>query len=184
MKAPTKPIRPSKPYPPNKDKKVHKHMIDISHLFLKETYFDDNGKEISKEKYEAGTEDGDSYAFDTETEELTPSIGDLLSLVPAGTSISDVYIDLELGYDGSHNYVCRPFESISVFYTTPYSYQEELEKYHKQLQQYEKSLVSFNKKMKQYKEDLEIYRADKEKVRLEKKKASLKEQLSILEKAN
>jgi hypothetical protein len=178
MNKPVKPVKPSKPYPPSKDKKHHKHDIDISHLFIKEKYFDYTGKEISEEEYE----NGDAWAFEKETEEATPSIKSLLDLVPAGVNPDNVFIDLQLGYDSGRNYDCRPFQSISVFYTTPYSYEDELAKYNLLLKKYEKSLLSYNEKMKQYKIELEKYKEYTAKLKMEKKKQLLKEQLSILEK--
>lgn len=183
IKAPIKPVKPSKPYPPNKDQKYHTHAIDISNFFIKEVYFDDDGKEISEEAYEAGDENGKNYSFDKETEEATPSIKSLLDLIPAGINVDNVFIDLQLGYDSGRNYDCRPFRSIDIFYTTPFFYEEEWNKYSKLLKQYENKLISYNEKMKQYKVDVEKYKEHTAKLKAEKKKISLKEQLALLEKA-
>lgn len=177
MKAPVKPIKPSKPYPPNKDQKVHSHKIDITHLFIKEIYYDENGDEISEEKYEA---DGD--CADIETKEYTPRLTDLLKLVPPHINDEDIFIELSLDYDSSHNYQTRPFEGASVFYTTPYIYQDELDKYKKQLDQYDLDILDYNKKIKEYKVKWKEYQEYKEKLRLEKKKSLLKKQLQALEK--
>jgi len=184
MKAPVKPVKPVKPYAPNKEQKVHKHSTDITEFFIKNIYYDDDGNEITEAQWEAGNEDGNSYAYDCETKELTPSIKDLLKVLaaPPGTNTDDIYIDLSLGYDSSRNYDCRPFQSASIFYTTPFDYKEELVKYNLKLAQYDLDAVDYNKKIIQYKIEFAKYQEYKEKLRLEKKKANLKAQLAALDK--
>jgi len=179
-KAPVKPQRPDKPVPPNKDQKVHKHSTDISRLFLKTEYWDSDGNETTEAQYEEAMNEGPDYDYEKEETDLTPSIKSLLTLIPPGTNTEDVFLDLSLGYDTGRNYVCKPFESISLVYTTPFNYDAEMHSYNKKLVQYEAAMVAYNKAILQYKKDAEAYKAEKDKLKLAKKKYDLETELALL----
>jgi len=176
LKAPQKPQKPNKPVAPNKDQKHHKHYIDIEHFFIKETYYDDDGNEISQDTYYSN----ESYSFEMERTELNPSLNDLISCIPKGIKMQDIYLDLELGYDSGRNYPCYPFQGFKLYYTTPFSYEEEMKKYNMAMLQYEKDLVKYKIDIETYKKEMESFKGLKAKAALEKKKKDLQNQLDIL----
>lgn len=183
MKAPIKPVKPTKPFPPNKEQTTHKHSIDIKDLFIKEIYYDDDGNEISYEQYDAGNESGEHYAFDNETKEFTPRLIDLLKLIPAHVNEEDIFIELDLSSYGKERYDDDyDFQGIRLFYTTPFIYQDELDKYNKLLVQYEKDLATYNVLLRKYKAAQEVYKEHKAAEKLEDKKAALEAQLALLNK--
>lgn len=179
IKPPIKPERPDKPYPPNKDKKFNKHSIDVDHLFFQTTYFDDDGKKITKEAYENGR-NTNPYAFEAEEEELTPSLKQILECVPTGTKLEDIHIELRTTTECPGRWPMTVLEGTYVFYTTPFDYEGELEKYNKAMAKYEADLNKYKQKMEKYKEEFAEYKALKEQEKLVAKKAKLQAELASL----
>ncbi len=180
IKPPTKPEKPNKPYPPNKDQKVVKHSIDVDHLFFQTTYFDDDGKKITKEEYDSKRK-SDPYAFEAEEEELTPSLKQILECVPSGTKLEDIHIELSTTTECPGRWPMTILEGTRVFYTTPFNYEEELEKHNKAMAKYEADLLKYKEKMEKYKEEYAEYKALKDQEKLVAKKAKLRAELASLE---
>lgn len=169
MKAPNKPKKPVKPLYPNEDVKVVRHEVNATNLFFDRSEFDDDN------------EDDCEYDHLTHGTIVNPSIADLIKLVPSGIGFDNIFIDLDVGYEGHSRHVERPLYSVGVSYTTPINFNEEIKKYNKNCIQYEIDLLNYKKNIISWEKEMIEYKKQKEINNIDKKKSKLKEELAKLE---
>jgi hypothetical protein len=175
MKRPLPPAKPTKPVAPNPNQEHYTHKLDVESLFFKKVYHSyDDDEEITKEQYDSGSIDG--WA---ETEHLSPSLSDLIKLVPPGISSDQIHIEIDTSPSESYD----TFNGVTMYYTTPFDYQGELKKYKLAADKYEADKLYYQTVAQpQYKKDLKEYQAYKDAQALAAKEAALKAQLKEIEK--
>lgn len=169
MKAPTKPISPRKPYPPNANQKVNIHTLDTGSLFFKKTFImtdNDDEVEVPESKFIYGR----GYI---EIESLSPSLSDIMKLAP-GISSDRILIRADTMYSEGvqEGDILR---SLEVYYTTPFDYKEAMKKYKIDIKKYEQEYAHYkNVLLPQYQKDLSNHKTRKAEASLADKKAKLR----------
>ena len=141
-----KPIKPVKPKQISPEQKTRAHYINFDDLFSKTTYYrctSTTSEEITEEEYykahENSLPENDDYFYDSECENIFPSIQDIINKIPTGIPLDKVQIRLS---------------SFDLIYETPIDHSKEVENFRQEM-------LKYDDLMRKYHTDLEFWKESK-----------------------